>query len=116
MLANNQGNYAAKIALSLNSTSELRWWVNNVETAVKPISHDEPHAFIITDASMHGWEKVRDGTQTAGRWTTAEIHYHISYLELLAILFTLKALCQNCEGKHIQVEYDNKTAVCMLYK
>ena len=54
-LANNQGNYAAKIVLSPNSISELRWWVNNIETAVKPISHGEPHVFIKTDASMRGW-------------------------------------------------------------
>ena len=114
LFANNHGNYAAKIALSANSISELRWWVNNVEMAVKPISHGEPHAFIKTDASMHGWGAVRDGTKTGGRWTMAESHYHINYLELLAILFILKALCHNCADKHIRVECDNTTAVCYI--
>ena len=55
LLAHNQGSYDARAVLSTDSISELRWWINNVETAVKHISHGEPDVFIKTDASTRGW-------------------------------------------------------------
>ena len=110
-LANHHGNYDAQVTLSADSISELHWWVNNVETATKRISHGEPRVFIQTDASTHGWGGVRDGIRTGGRWKPEEINSHINYLELLAILLTLKALCHDCQNKHIRVQCDNTTAV-----
>ena len=70
--------------------------------------------FIQTDASTHGWGGVRDGNRTGGRWKPEEINSHINYLELLAILLTLKALCHDCKNKHIRVQCDNTTAVCYI--
>ena len=44
-LANHHGHYDAQITLSADSVSDLHWWVNNVETATKQISHGEPRVF-----------------------------------------------------------------------
>ena len=111
-LANHHRNYDAQITLSADSVSDLHWWVNNVETATKQICHIEPCVFIQSDASTHGWGGVHDGIRTGGRWKPEEISSHINYLELLAILLTLKALCHDCKNKHIRVQWDNTTAVC----
>ena len=70
--------------------------------------------FIQTDASTHGWGGVRDGNRTGGRWKPEEVNSHINYLELLAILLTLKALCHDCKNKHIRIQCDNTTAVCYI--
>ena len=111
-LANHHRNYDAQITLSADSVSDLHWWVNNVETATKQICHGEPCVFIQSDASTHGWGGVHDGIRTGGRWKPEEISSHINYLELSAILLTLKALCHDCKNKHIRVQCDNTTAVC----
>ena len=44
-LANHHGHYDAQITLSADYVSDLHWWVNNVETATKQISHGEPRVF-----------------------------------------------------------------------
>ena len=38
----------------------------------------------------------------------------MNYLELLAILLAIKSLCATCSNCHIQVQCDNKTAVCYV--
>ena len=52
--------------------------------------------------------------RTGGRWNQQEASHHISYLELLAVLLTIKALCGKCENLHIRVQCDNTTAVCYI--
>ena len=40
--------------------------------------------------------------QANGRWNQEEKVYHINYLELLAILYALKALCKDKNSLHVQ--------------
>lgn len=93
---------------------ELHWWLSNVDLSFRCISHGEPLCHIQTDASSHGWGGVRRNQKTGGRWTPEEATHHINYLELLAVLLTLKTLCGDCANSHIQVQYDNTTAVCYI--
>ena len=113
-LRDHNGSFAASIILSEESISDVNWWVNNVETAFKLISHSEPDVIIQTDASTQGWGAVRQKSKTGGRWNSNEAHNHINFLELLAILFALKTLCVDCQYKHIQIQCDNTTAVCYI--
>ena len=94
--------------------AELNWWITNVDTSHKRISHGEPELLIQTDASTHDWGGVRREHRTGGRWNQQEAFFHINYLELLAVLLTLKALCGECANLHIRVQCDNTTAVCYI--
>lgn len=58
-LRENKGNFGSSMALSPSSEAELNWWITNVDTSNKLISHGEPELLIQTDASTHGWGGVR---------------------------------------------------------
>lgn len=49
-----------------------------------------------------------------GHWTPEEASNHINYLEMLAVLFSLKAFHKELTGKHVLVRIDNMTAVSDL--
>ena len=103
-LRENKGNFRCSMILSPSSRAELNWWISNFDTSHKLISHGEPELHIQIDASAHGWRGLREEQRTggwggggeAGRWTQQEASHHINYLELLAVLLTIKALCGKC--------------------
>ena len=64
--------------------------------------------------SGNGWGGVWGEQRTGGRWNQQEASHHINYLELLAVLLTIKALCWKFANLHIRVQCDNKTAVCYI--
>jgi len=113
-LRENKGNFGSSMILSPSSRAELNWWISNVDTSLKLISHGEPELHIQTDASALGWGGLRGEQRTGGRWTQQEASHHINYLELLAVFLTIKALCGNCANLHIRVQCDNTTAVCYI--
>jgi ribonuclease HI len=49
-----------------------------------------------------------------GRWNQEEKVYHINYLELLAIVCALKALCKDKNSLHVQILTDNTSAVAHI--
>ncbi|XP_074629610.1 uncharacterized protein LOC141887255 [Acropora palmata] len=83
-LRENKGNFGSSMILSPSSRAELNWWISNVDTSLKLISHGEPELHIQTDASALGWGGLRGEQRTGGRWTQQEASHHINYLELLA--------------------------------
>ena len=89
------------MTLSSGSRAELNWWISNVETSHKLISHGEPELLIQTDASAHGWRGVRGEQRTGGRWNQQEASHHINYLELLSVLLTIKSLCGQYANLHM---------------
>lgn len=113
-LRENKGNFGSFMILSPSSRAELNWWIFNVDSSSKLISHGEPELHIQTDASAHGWGGVRGEQKTGGRWNRQEASHHINYLELLAVLLTIKALCGKFANLHIRVQCDNTTAVCYI--
>ena len=102
------------MALSVQSKTELTWWVNNVLTASKPISHGSRDRTLTTDASNVGWGAVCGDTSTGGFWNLEEQRYHINFLELKAVLLGLKSLCGTFSEKHVLVQSDNTTTVAYL--
>ena len=98
----------------VQSKTELTWWVNNVLTASKPISHGNPDLTLTTDASNVGWGAVCGDTSTGGFWSLEEQRYHINFLELKTVLLGLKSLCGAFSEKHVLVQSDNTTTVAYL--
>ena len=88
----NKENFDSIMSLSVQSKTELTWWVNNVLTASKPLSHGNPDLTLTTDASKVGWGAVCGDTSTGGFWSLEEQRYHRNFLELKAVLLGLKSL------------------------
>ena len=44
-------------------------------------------------------------------WNESKTEQHINYLELKAVYFGLKALCEKCKHKHARIMTDNTAAV-----
>ena len=103
-LRENKGNFDSTMSLSSQSRTELTWWVKNVLTASKGISHGNPDLILITDASTLGWGAVRGNTSTGGPWS----------LEMKAVLLGLKSLCTAFNEKHILVQSNNTTVVTYI--
>ena len=110
----NKGNFDSIMALSFQSKTELTWWLNNVLTAPKPISHGNRDLTLTTDASNVGWGAVCGDTSTGGFLSLEEQRYHINFLELNTVLLGLKSLCGGFSEKHILVQSDNTTTVAYL--
>ena len=88
--------------------------MNHAKTCKRKISHGKVTREIKTDASTQGWGAFSDGISTGSRWSAQEAQLHINALELLAVLWGLKALCSSEHHCHIKVLYDNTTTVSYL--
>ena len=110
-LRENKGKFDSLMTLCAQSKTELTWWVDNVLTSSRAISHGNPELILTTDASNLGWGAVCGDIFTGGFWSLDEQNYHINYLETKAVLMGLKSLCSAYTGKHILVQSDNTTAV-----
>ena len=105
-LKRSKGNFEAEFQLPPYCLDDLHWWVDNIENANNPISHEPPSIIIQSDASKTGWGGVRQDKSTRGSGSSQENQNHINYLELLAAFLTLKALCSQEKQIHIMMEID----------
>lgn len=110
-LKQSKGNFNSHISLSSPSIEELNWLVVSVPVVCDVVCHGEHDIEIQTDSSTTGWVGVREVMSTRGHWTPAESLYHINYLEILAVLMTLKAYCKNGKDKRVHMLVDNTSAV-----
>jgi hypothetical protein len=78
-LKHNAGNFDTKMILSPVSLAEVRWWLDNIQSAKKDIHHTQPDVVLYTDASGVGWGATTSrGEQTAGIWSASEATQHIN--------------------------------------
>lgn len=110
----NKGNFDAKMSMTFPMLKEIDWWIENLPSAQRKISHGIPEIVITTDASGSGWGARCDGVCINGRWTSFESVHHINYLELLAVFYALKSFCKNMSNKHIQIRTDNTCALSYI--
>lgn len=113
-LRKNYGNFESEMFISNCMRQDLEWWINNIHLQVRVIDRGNPVVEIQTDSSLAGWGAVFDGKPFGGRWSIEESENHINVLELMAILFALKALVDRLENKHVKVLSDSTTAVCYV--
>ena len=99
----NRGDYDKTMSLSSSAKDELKWWVQNVQTAYNLISHGSPNHVLYTDASSTGWGTVFEQSYTSGHWTSLELLYHINYLELFAVYVGLLSFFRHKQNVHIRL-------------
>ncbi len=113
-LQTNKGNFESPMTLSHQVRTKLHCWINNIDSAFKPIMLAHPTLTITTDASTLGWGAVLGDRKAGGPWAQHECGSHINCLEIKAVLLALKALCKDITKQHIRVQSDNTTAISYI--
>ena len=109
-------NFDKHMSLSLETKSELSWWINNIVEAQNILSRNAPAVKLTTDASkLVLGSCVRYAIYTAeGLLSSSESQNHINYLELLAVFLGLQTFCSSLHDCHIRLMIDNTTAVAVI--
>ena len=103
------------MSLSPQAKQELGWWIDNIAAAISKPNHcTKPDLVIQSNASNSGWAAVWDEVTTGGRLAECQQVEHINVLEVQEGFYGLKALCGRESGLHIQIEFNNSTAVSYL--
>ena len=63
----NNGSYKAKMSLSPESWVEVKWWLDNVDTAYNIIGHSPVDFTVYSDASLKGWGAALNGVSSGGQ-------------------------------------------------
>ena len=113
-----KGNFDSFMTIPAQIVPIIIWWINNINSGYKLISHGPPAMILFSDASTKAWgayNKTHD-IRTGGEWTAEEQRCHINNLELQACQFALKAFCKNVNNIHVQVFMDNTTSCSYIEK
>ena len=114
-IAQNKGNFEAKMYISNKAKSDLSWWITQSQQNSKPTSYGNADVTLQTDASNLGWGAKGTNTEAiGGKWAGQDRFQHINYLELKAAFLGLQALYRNLKDCHILLQLDNTTAVSYI--
>lgn len=69
---------------------------------------------VTTDASLTGWGGVFEGSPVNGAWSPHLRRQHINYLELMAVMLTLRHFLPMLRGHHVLVRTDNTSTVAHI--
>lgn len=81
-LALSKGCFRAGTWLSFESKQEILWWIDDIDSASKPIGYSPPHLVMECDASKIGWGATTKSHSANGTWNSIEREFHINYLDL----------------------------------
>ena len=109
-----KGNFDGLCLIGPEAREDLRWWIDNVISASKPIKEPEIDLTLYTDASKKGWGVTDELTSTGGLWSATESDNYINWLELKAIDIGLKTYCRTATLHHVRVYSDNTTAIAYI--
>ena len=112
-LARTRGNFDGKMSLSEKARWDIHWWIDHVQDSGRRILDGKLTKTLYTDASNEGWGAHVGHLATGGRWSQEEKGDHINVLELRAIEFGLKSLCEETSA-HVRVFTDNMTALAYV--
>lgn len=107
-------NFNKSMIIDKKGYEDIEWWILNVNSECSYLQKISPNVFIATDSSQKAWGAVRNQTKTGGIWNAEEQSLHINSLELKAIEYGLKALCESISHSHIRIKCDNTTAVAYI--
>ena len=110
----NKGSFDKNMSLSMEAITDLKWWVNELDTTYNLINHGDPQVIMTTDASLIGWGCCIETVTSGGNWTPVEAQHDINYLEMLAVFLALKSFSNTISGKHVKLMVDNTTAVTTI--
>ena len=108
-----RGDFDGKMSLSTEAREEVLWWLENARSSGKTILEHDPNLVLFTDASLEGWGAHVGNQATGGRWSEKEKESHINVLELRAIDFALRSLCDQRQI-HVKIFTDNTTALAYV--
>ena len=109
-----KGNWDAPTPICDVITSDLKWWIANIDIVYKNVEPRPYTRSIYTDASSKkGWGGTSEGETTSGIWTEEEMSMHINYLELLAAFLCLQSFI-TVRDQHIKLFSDNNTTVACI--
>lgn len=74
-----QGNFDSTMSLSEESLTELKWWIDSIESSYNVVHHGQPDLTLKNDASSNGLGCFLDPVSTGGLWTDLEAKHHINY-------------------------------------
>ena len=107
-------NFDANMRLSKYATTEITWWIKNLDHSFGFLSLPPFQLTIVFDASPLGWGAVLGNMSTNGRWFPRELDLHINVREILAAYFAVKSFKSQVENKHVKLMVDNTTAVAVI--
>ena len=115
--------WGGNVKLSHQSVTDLEWWKNfDLESKYngRAIYRSATSAVLHCDAAVDsrgrgGWGAVLNETVPArGLWKPPESGYHISHLELLAVLLAVETFREELRGKRVRLHEDNQAVVRLL--
>jgi len=95
---------------------DFEWWLSHIPDASCPIRSYCFVREISSDASLTGWGGACLGVTTGGRWSPAESHHHINFIELRAARLALQSFAGDLSHCEILLRLDNTTAVAYVNK
>ena len=109
--------YNTEISISQRARNDLSWWANNLDFwNGRRLREHNPSITIETDASRMGWGAFCQGETTGGCWDQQEQAFHINALEMLAVLYALKAFLKHHQNKTVLILSDNTSVVAHINK
>ena len=111
-----KGKFDRKVSLNPEARLDILWWRDNIKGSWSPIIRNNADIVKTTDASTIGWAAAKGEISTGGHFTETEKEQHINFLELMAALFGIRALCRHVFDKHILLKVDNTSAVSAINK
>ena len=111
----NTGNFDKNMSLSPQATTDLKWWVSELDTTNNLINHGDPQITMTINRCLSDWMGCCMETVTSGgNWTPEEAQHDINYLEMLAVFLALKSFSNTISGKHVKLLVENTTAVTTI--
>ena len=113
-----KGNFNNFMKLPETVKPTISWWIKNLRTSKKLVSHGQPKFVIYSDASKKGYGAINKTTNatTNGQWSLTEQNFHINILELKACQLALTSLCKDTTQCHIRIYMDNSTSCTYVNK
>ena len=104
--------YNTEISISQRARNDLSWWANNLEW--KATEGRQPIDNHRNGCLTHGL--ACQGETTGGCWDQQEQAFHINALEMLAVLYALKAFLKHHQNKTVLILSDNTSVVAHINK
>lgn len=107
------GDYRTKMVLSLESKSDIQWWINNLETEWQFLLKTHPTYYLSSDASPSGWGSYCEDRVAKGHWDKDRMDLHINVLEIWAAFYAIKTFVDE-NNAHVLIRVDSSTAMAYI--
>ena len=96
-------NYSSFMNIPAQVIPAIQWWIDNVFSDYKYISHEASKLILYSNVSCEDWGAYNEtnNIRTGGNWSVAEQEAHINILELKAYELCLHTFCKNSNNIHV---------------